>query len=106
MIADIYDGALKRVPTIHSKVAVWQCDPKLGHRFNISQLIIRDKSLLPPSLFFSSFIPFRTPQSDENLSFQSVADGRATSEGFSSLSSFPSPAAKALIKRDSLTLSS
>ena len=74
MIADIHDGKLKRVPTIHSKVAEWQCDPELGHRFNISQLIIRDKSLLPPSLFFSSFIPFRTPQSDENLSFQSVAD--------------------------------
>ena len=72
MIADIHDGKLKRVPTIHSKVAEWQCDPELGHRFNISQLIIRDKSLL----FSSSFIPFRTPQSDENLSFQSVADGR------------------------------
>ena len=66
----------------------------IGARFNISQLIIRNKS---PFLSFSSssFIPFRTPQSDENLSFQSVAGGR-TDDGtdvgrifFPPLSSFP-----------------
>ena len=85
MIADIYDGKLHRVPTIHSKVAEWQCDPELGHRFNISQLIIRDKSLLavPPPPLFPSGHHRATKISHSN---QSRTDGRRrTSEGFSSL---------------------